>query len=100
MRLPFSYPLVDALHLYLREASRLLGRQHLARKLADVTVYERVLPNDALLLENCYLDSSSLYCGQLEAVIKSTLSLHGRLFFSSAVKLPYVPHSGLEKKRK
>jgi hypothetical protein len=97
VRLSFGEPLVDALNLYLRQVSGLLGRQHLARKLAHGTVRGRRPPDDALLLENGDLNSSSLYRGH-GVVVKSAISLSAAFF--ERRKLPDGPRSNLEENGK
>ena len=71
VRLALREPLVDALNLYLRHLSGLLGRQHFAVKLAHGTVRGHRPSDDALPLENGDLNSSSLYCCHLVVVVES-----------------------------
>jgi len=74
MRLALREPLIDPLNLHLREVSGLRGRQHLAIKPAHGAVCGQELADDAFLLDNSDLNSSSLYCGHLEVVVESGLS--------------------------
>ena|SRR5688572_28621438 len=98
VRFTLHEPLMDAFNLHLSQLSGLLGRQHLAVKPAYATVRGRRMPNDALLLENGDLNSSSLYCGHLGAVVRFAIFL--QLQFSSAGKLLHRPDSSLEENRK
>ena len=80
MRLALREPLIDPLNLHLREVSGLRGRQHLTIKPAHGAVCGQELADDAFLLDNGDLNSSSLYCGHLELVVESALSLAAAFF--------------------
>ena len=66
MRLTLREPLINDSHLYLRQVTGLLGRQHFAVQPAHAAMRGRRLPDSPLLFKNRDLDSSSLYCGQLQ----------------------------------
>lgn len=78
VRLTLREPPVDALNLYLCEASGLLRRQHLAVDPTDGAVRGHILTDDSLLLEKGDLNSS-LYRGH-GVVVKSAIFLPAAFF--------------------
>ena len=80
MRLALREPLIDPLNLHLREVSGLRRRQHLAVKPAHGAVSGHRLADDAFLLDNGDLNSSSLYCGHLGVVVRFAISLPASFF--------------------